>query len=71
MMVVVQENPLTFLELPIKYTITFRNQLLKEFAVTGTMGEILSFLDENGYVVSEYGAKEALNSMITAFRDTV
>jgi hypothetical protein len=29
----------------------------------------LSFIDANGYVVSEHGAKEALNSMITAFRD--
>jgi hypothetical protein len=67
--VVVHENPLTFLESPIKYTIIFRNQLLKEFAVTGTISEILSFLDANGYIVSEYGAKEALNSMITAFRD--
>ena len=57
------------LESPIKYTITFQNQQLKEFAVTGSISEILSFLDENGYIVSEYGAKEALNSMITAFRD--
>ena len=68
-MVVVHENPLTFLESPIKYTITFRNQQLKEFAVTGSISEILSFLYERGHTVSEYGAKEALNSMITAFRD--
>jgi hypothetical protein len=67
--VVVHENPLTFLESPIKYTITFRNQQMKEFAVTGSINEVLSFLYENGYIVSEYGAKEALNSMITAFRD--
>ena len=57
------------LESPIKYTITFQNQQLKEFAVAGSISEKLSFLDENGYIVSEYGAKEALNSMITAFRD--
>jgi hypothetical protein len=68
-MVVVCESPLTFLESSTKYTITFRNQLLKEFAVTGSISEILSYLGENGYIVSEYGAKEALNSMITAFRD--
>lgn len=49
-MVVVHDNPLTFLESPIKYTITFRNQQLKEFAVTGSISEILSFLYENGYI---------------------
>ena len=68
-MVVVHENPLTFLESPIKYTITFQNQQLKRFVVTGSINYILSFLNDNGYTVSEYGAKEALNSMITAFRD--
>ena len=35
----------------------------------GSINYILSFLNDNGYTVSEYGAKEALNSMITAFRD--
>ena len=67
--VVIHENPLTFLESPIKYTITFQNQQLKRFAVTGSINDILSFLNDNGYTVSEYGAKEALNSMIIAFRD--
>ena len=50
-------------------SVIFRNQLLQEFPVTGTIHEIISYLYDNGYVVSEHGAKEALNSMITAFRD--
>ena len=42
---------------------------MKRFAAIGSISDILSFLNDNGYTVSEYGAKEALNSMITAFRD--
>jgi hypothetical protein len=63
------ESPLKFLESPPEYTIVFENQKHEEFAVKGSIEEILTRLNEKGLVVSSYGAKEALNAVVEAFRD--
>lgn len=63
------ESPLKFLEAPPEYTIVFENQKHEEFAVKGSIEEILSRLNEKGLVVSSYGAKETLNAIVEAFRD--
>jgi hypothetical protein len=67
--IVLHESPLAFLESPIKYTITFRDKRQKVFSATGTISEILSFLDSKGLIGPQYGGKEALNCMVTAFND--
>lgn len=63
------ESPLKFLESSPEYTIMFENQKHEEFAIKGSIDEILARLSEKGLVVSSYGAKEALNAIIEAFRD--
>ena len=63
------ETPLKFLETPPEYTIIFENQKHEEFAIKGSIDEILARLNEKGLIVSSYGAKEALNAIIEAFRD--
>lgn len=63
------ESPLKFLESPPEYTIVFENQKHEEFAVKGSIEEILTRLNEKGLVVSSYRAKEALNAVVEAFRD--
>jgi Bifunctional DNA primase/polymerase, N-terminal len=64
------ESPLDFLNVQTNYTVQFKDTTGKTFTlVRMSLMQIMEYLKDNGYVMSGYGATEALSAIITAFRE--
>jgi hypothetical protein len=68
--VIKHESPLDFLSVQTNYTIQFNDTIGKTFTLTRmSLMQIMEYLKDNGYIMSGYGATEALSAIITAFRE--
>jgi hypothetical protein len=64
------ESQLDFLNVQANYTVQFRDTIGKTFTLARmSLTQIMEYLKDNGYVMSGYGAAEALSAIITAFRE--
>ena len=64
------ESQLDFLNVQTNYTVQFKDTTGKTFTlVRMSLIQIMEYLRDNGYVMSGYGATEALSAIITAFRE--
>jgi Bifunctional DNA primase/polymerase, N-terminal len=64
------ESPLGFLQNRTNYTMIFIDTTGKTFTqVRKTVDQIMDYLKNEGYIISGYGATEALSAIIAAFRE--
>ena len=68
--VIKHESPLDFLIIQTNYTVQFKDTIGKTFTHTRmSLTQIMEHLKDDGYVMSGYGATEALSAIITAYRE--